>query len=549
MSFLNQLLRPKRSCDSSVSPTDSSRSQMILSLFAAALFGGLCASEATAAERPNILICMADDASFPYCGAYGCDWVTTPGFDRIARQGLLFTNAYTPNAKCAPSRSCFLTGRNSWQLKAAANHWCYFPPEFKTYPEALMDAGYFVGETGKDWSPGVALDIDGNRRALVGQAFQERKVKPPAKHMSNNDYAGNFEDFLNSAPDAQPWCFWYGSIEPHRPYETGISQQQGWPTPSDIDRVPGYWPDTESVRIDMLDYAFELNYFDKQLERMLDRLESTGQLENTIVIVTADNGMPFPRVKGQSYSASNHLPLAVMWPKGIAAPGRTVDQLVSFVDIAPTLLDLAGIEWSDSGMQPTAGSSLRSIFENTSQTSTRDFVLIGKERHDIGRPNDIGYPMRGIVQGNYLLVQNYDPTRWPSGNPVSGYLNTDGSPTKSLILDQRRSGETTKFWELCFGKRPSTEFYDLSQDPDCLVNLAESSEYQEDLARLNDVLQTQLLNERDPRKLGNGTVFDTYEYANPSERGFYNRFTAGEALKAGWVNKTDFESSDLEKDP
>ena len=99
-------------------------------------------SESQAAERPNILFCIADDASYPHMGAYGCDWVKTPAFDRVARQGLLFTRAYTPNAKCAPSRACILTGRNSWQLKEACNHIPFFPAEFKSYVEALAEHGY-----------------------------------------------------------------------------------------------------------------------------------------------------------------------------------------------------------------------------------------------------------------------------------------------------------------------------------------------------------------------------------------------------------------------
>ncbi|MBP9874440.1 MAG: sulfatase-like hydrolase/transferase, partial [Haliscomenobacter sp.] len=104
--------------------------------------------------RPNILFCLADDVSYPYMSAYGCEWVRTPGFDRVAREGLLFQRAYTPNSKCSPSRSCILTGRNSWQLEEAANHYRFFPSKFLTYVEALSHKGYFVGSTGKAWAPG-----------------------------------------------------------------------------------------------------------------------------------------------------------------------------------------------------------------------------------------------------------------------------------------------------------------------------------------------------------------------------------------------------------
>ena len=155
---------------------------------------GACASDpaAESAQRPNILFCIADDASYPHMRAYGTEWVKTPAFDRVAREGVLFTNAYTPNAKCAPSRASILTGRNSWQLKEAANHMPFFPPEFKTYAETLAEAGYFVGKTAKGWAPGIARDADGNPRALTGTAFDKREAPPPAEGISKTDYAANF---------------------------------------------------------------------------------------------------------------------------------------------------------------------------------------------------------------------------------------------------------------------------------------------------------------------------------------------------------------------
>ncbi len=506
----------------------------------------LSLSGATFAEnsppaRPNILFCIADDASWPYCGAYGCDWVQTPSFDRVARDGLLFTNAFTPNAKCAPSRACILTGRNSWQLKEAGNHWCFFPPEFKTYAESLGEHGYFVGETGKDWAPGVALDRSGAKRQMAGKPFEARKIKPPAKHISGNDYAGNFDDFLDHVPSDTPWCFWYGSTEPHRAYEFGVGLRDAWRKPSDIDRVPGYWPDNETVRTDMLDYAFELKYFDDHLGRMLRTLERSGQLDNTLVVVTADNGMPFPRCKGQAYGVSNHLPLAIMWPAGIKNPGRKISAYVSFIDLAPTFLELAGVDWAQSGMQPSPGKSLTNLLQTVGGDASRDHVLIGKERHDIGRPGDAGYPIRGIVQDGWLYVKNFETTRWPAGNPETGYLNCDGSPTKTEILSMRRRGESNHFWELCFGKRPSEELYNLADDPECLNNLAGQTDLRSRQTSMAQRMMDRLREQQDPRMSGSGPVFDNYSYADPGGKGFYERYRAGEQVRAGWVNATDFE--------
>lgn len=502
-----------------------------------------------AAERPNILFCIADDASYPHMGAYGCSWVNTPGFDRIAREGLLFTNAYTPNAKCAPSRACILTGRNSWQLKEAANHIPFFPAEFKSYVETLAEHGYTVGKTGKGWAPGVANDADGQPRQMTGRSFDQRKTQPPARAISNNDYAGNFAAFLDACPDEKPWCFWYGGFEPHRAYEYGAGVRKGGKKLEQLDWVPGFWPDNDTVRNDILDYAFEIDYFDQHLSRMLDQLEKTGQLDNTLIVVTADNGMPFPRIKGQEYELSNHLPLAIMWKKGIRQPGRTIDDFVSFIDFAPTFLEVAGVDWNSSGMASTPGRSLTDIFQSERSgqvTADRDHVLIGKERHDIGRPHDWGYPIRGIVKGGMLYLHNFEPDRWPAGNPETGYLNCDGSPTKTVLLRGRTSEPLSHLWQLSFGKRPNEELFHIATDPECLRNLASQSEYRSVRDELKALLFQELRDQGDPRMSGDGHVFDQYIYANEGTRNFHQRYMSGEKLKAGWVSDTDFEKTPLD---
>jgi N-sulfoglucosamine sulfohydrolase len=496
--------------------------------------------------RPNILFCIADDASWAHMGAYGCSWVQTPGFDRVAREGVLFTNAYTPNAKCAPSRSCILTGRNSWQLEAAANHWCYFPAKFRTYAEVLTKRGYHVGFTGKGWAPGVAGTIDGKPRHLAGRPYQIRLLTPPTKGISNKDYATNFTDFLAAKPPDTPFCFWYGGHEPHRVYEFDSGRKKGGKQLDQIDSVPGEWPDNQTVRADMLDYAFEIEHFDTHLQRMLSQLEERDLLDNTLVVVTADNGMPFPHVKGQEYEYSNHLPLAMMWRQGIRNPGRKVDDFVSFIDFAPTFLELAGVDPAQAGMEPITGRSLTEIFRSTKEGQCivdRDHVLIGKERHDVGRPNDVGYPIRGIVKGGFLYLCNFKPERWPAGDPVTGYLNTDGSPTKTECLQARHAPETQRYWAWSFGKRPPEELYNIEKDPDCLDNIAERPEFQKRKAALKEQLFNELRAQDDPRMAGQGHVFDDYPYADGKTSHFYERYRAGELDKkvAGWVNPSDFE--------
>lgn len=496
--------------------------------------------------KPNILMIVMDDAGLDM-SAYGRTWVNTPGFDRIAREGILFERAYTPNAKCGPSRSSIITGRNSWQLDAAANHWMHFPTKFKTYPEALQEHGYRVGLTGKGWGPGRAFHPDGSKRELMGEAINVHSMTAPTKFISKNDYTANFKEFVDNTSEGQPWCFWVGFTEPHRAYEFGTGEKLAGKKKTSIEKVPAYWPDVDSVRTDMLDYGYEIEYADGHVQRILDHLESIGELDNTIIIYTSDHGMPFPRVKGNQYEDANHVPFAVRWGNGIKGENRKVSDYVSFIDIAPTLLDVAGITPVASKMQPITGQSLRSIFE-TSQSgqveSTRDYLLVGQERHDIGRPGDVGYPVRGLHKDGFLFLKNYETSRWPVCDPITGYLNTDGSPTKSYILNQRRRGETGYYWQLNFGKRVSKELYDLQNDPHCVQNLANDPQFTSVLNRLEKEMEEKLLAQDDLRMTGFGHIYEQYPVANQQD--FYKRFMNGEKLKTSWVNDSDFEKEDLE---
>jgi arylsulfatase A-like enzyme len=498
-------------------------------------------------RRPNILFAIADDWSFGHAGAYGAGWVRTPAFDRVARDGVLFARAYTPNPKCAPSRAILLTGRHSWQLEEAANHVPFFPPKFATWPEALVRHGYTTGFTGKGWGPGVANDAEGKPRQMTGRPFNRHKRQPPTKQISENDYAANFSEFLATVPKGQPWSFWYGAQEPHRAYEYGSGVAKGGRTLAEVGRVPPYWPDIEVVRHDVLDYAFEVEHFDRHLGLMLDALAKAGMLDETIVIVTSDHGMPFPRVKGQVYPFATQVPLAIMWPKGIAGAGRTVSDFVSFVDLAPTLVEAVGLTWNESGLQPTPGASLLPLLRSRQLRAVpgRDHVLLGKERHDVGRPGDVGYPVRAIIQGDTFYMRNYQPDRWPAGNPETGYLNTDGGPTKTEILQRRRDGRDVRPWSLAFGRRPGEELYDLATDPFCLTNLAGDRRQAQTLRRLRESMERELRAQGDPRMSGRGGVFDRYVYAEERTRNFYERFLRGEPVVAGWVNPSDFEKTPI----
>ncbi len=499
-------------------------------------------------KRPNILVIMFDDAGLDM-SVYGSTYVNTPAFDEIAKEGLLFNKAYTPNAKCAPSRAALMTGRNSWQLGAAANHVIYFPAKFKTYQEVLLENGYTTGHTGKGYAPGKTLTAEGAQRNVMGPAFNEKTIDPPTKYISTNDYSGNFEEFLTDAPKNKPWSFWVGSTEPHRGYEYGSGARLGNKTTDMIKNFPSYWPDNETTRNDLLDYAYEIEDTDKHIGKIMATLKKQNLLENTLVVVTSDHGMPFPRVKGDQYENANHIPMAMLWKKKMNTFGRHIDDYISFIDLAPTFLDAAKIDWKSSGIHPASGKSLMGIItsEKSGQIETsRDHVLVGKERHDTGRPNDVGYPIRGIYKDSMLYLKNYELNRWPSGNPETGYLNTDGSPTKTLILELRKSGRNKHFWKLNFGKRKSEELYNIQKDPFCMNNLANDLAHIAVRKRLKNKMEKKLKEQGDLRMMGFGHLYEQAPMVNG--KNFYKMYMSGENPKAGWVNDNDFEDYYLDGD-
>lgn len=481
-------------------------------------------------ERPNILFCVMDDVSYGHFGCYGTEWVNTPACDYVAANGAIFTRAFTPNAKSGPSRSCILTGLTSWQLGPAANHFVFFPEEIPSFPEILAENGYQVGMTGKGWFPGEPGMKDGKPRELIGCKYNRIKCEPPYPTISNIDYSANFRNFLKKRDKDEPFFFWYGGWEAHRPYTpgSGLSQER---TADSIDRVPEIYPDCVTVREDLCDYAFEIEYFDSHLSRMIAMLEKEGILDNTIIVVTSDNGMSFPRIKGQCYYDSHHMPLLIMWP-GKINPSTVVDSFVSFTDFAPTILEAARVDTDE----PFEGRSLLGLFDG-SEASPREFVCIGKERHDIGRAGDAGYPIRGIVTDRWMYLINYEPDRDPAGNPETGYLNYDASPTKTMLL-----GKKNRYHRLSFGRRPAVELYDIAADSDCADNLAGKKAYSHICDSLKAVMEKKLVEDRDPRMSGEGDKFDKYLFSNELYRGYYDRMMRGDSVVVpNWIVPTDID--------
>lgn len=478
---------------------------------AVGLLLAVTAAPAAAAEpsRPNVLFIIFDDWGWPHAGAYGCGWVKTPNFDRVAREGVLFKNAFTSNPKCSPCRASILTGRNTWQLEEATCHFGIFPAKFAVYPDLLEKAGYTVGLTGKGWGPGD-FKIGGRTRNPAGPGFNEFTAQPPTASMGRNDYARNFAAFLKQRPADKPFCFWMGFTEPHRAYARDSGVRLG--KKLDDVTVPPYLPDTALVRGDLLDYAVEVEWADAHIGKALDALQAAGELDNTLVVVTSDHGMPFPFVKGQIHEDAFHLPLAMRWGKGIK-PGRVVEDFVNVRDFAPTWLELAGLK----PHAQMTGKSLAGLLhsEKSGWVEDRDVMLAGKERHDLGRPNDWGYPVRAIRTRDYLYVHNFHPERWPAGDPETDFGNCDPGPTKELL--KFLGGY---YYDLSFGKRQPDELYRLRDDPACVRNLANDLAHERVVGELRDRMMSLLKEEGDPRALGRGDVFDTYKYVGARAKSY-----------------------------
>jgi len=462
-------------------------------------------------RRPNIVLAISDDQSFPHAGAYGDTGVKTPAFDRIAREGVLFTNAFCASPGCSPSRAALLTGRHTWQLEHAGTHASEFPKKYRVYPEILEQAGYHVGYAGKGWGPGN-YRISGRNRNPAGHPYGKRKTTSPPG-ISDSDYAANFRDFLDAQPDGKPFCFWFGGHEPHRKYDQGAGQRAGKKL-ADA-RVPAFLPDTPEIRSDLLDYYTEIEWFDSHLGRIIALLEQRGELDNTLIFVTGDNGMPFPRAKANCYEFGIHVPLAVCWPRKVKG-SRVIDDLVGFIDFAPTFLEAAGIEPAAA----MSGTSLMNVLiseKSGNVDPARTHVVSARERHSSSRHDNLAYPIRALRTSEFLYIRNFRPERWPAGHPAGfkgdpfGYYDIDGCPSKTFLWEHRDDSTIGPFFHMAVDKRPAEELFDIRTDPGNVRNLADVPRYLGVLKQLRRELKQTLRETGDPRIIDGGDVFETYK--------------------------------------
>jgi arylsulfatase A-like enzyme len=396
-----------------------------LTAFAVAgLVAGRLASHGATAKtqppsRPHVLFIIADDWSYPHAGAYGDRVVKTPNFDRVAREGALFANAYCAAPSCTPSRASLLTGRAVHQLEEGGNLHAFLPAKFDVYPDLLEAAGYFVGYTRKGWGPG-RFEAGGRERNPAGPQFR------------------SFDEFFKQSPKDKPFC-------------------------------------------------------------------------NTIIVWTADNGMPFPRAKANLYDGGTRVPLAVRWP-GRVKGGRRLDDFVVLTDVAPTLLEAAGLK----PKPEMTGKSWMPLLLGQKQ-SGRDRVFLERERHANVRRGDLSHPARAVRTKDFLYLRNFRPERWPAGDPqryfaVGDFGDIDGSPSKELLIARRNDPAIARYFHLATDKRPAEELYDLRKDAGQLNNVAEKAEYAKAKEELRAALDKWMRETADPRATKDDDPWDRYPY-------------------------------------
>lgn len=489
----------------------------------------------------NILFAFADDWG-RYAGAYAdkgvfggvCRLLETPHFDRMASEGVLFDNAFVPAPSCTPCRSSLLSGRFFWQTGLGAILLgAVWDDAIPTFPLELEKHGYFIGHTYKVWSPGKSYNAPygGKRTSYEGAGvrfnrFSHEAVRrapevgmDAAKTELLDEVRSNFHSFLEARPADQPFCYWWGPTNTHRTWEKGSGKTVWGLEPDRLSGLlPSFLPDVPEVREDFNDYLGECQAVDAGLGVLLQCLEERGELEDTLIVVSGDHGIPgMPRAKCNLYDIGLEVPLAIRWPNGVQG-GRVVHDFVNLMDLAPTLLDAAGVPIPE-GM---TAKSLWPVLSGDRQgqvDATRDCVVTGRERHvDSAREGFLPYPQRAIRTADHLLIVNFSPDRYPMGDPgvlaMGGnpipyaalvedthvvYADMDAGPTKAWMIWNREQAPWRETFALAYGKRPLVELYDLRQDPAQMNNVAAEPAYADIRCQLEERLIRILSAQADPR--------------------------------------------------
>jgi N-sulfoglucosamine sulfohydrolase len=513
------------------------------------LFLLLFAACASAAERPNILFIFADDWG-RYASCYSAhigraspsDVVKTPNIDRIAREGILFKNAFASAPSCTPCRSSLLSGQYFFRTgRGAILSGAQWDTAIPSWPLLLRDAGYHIGKTGKVWSPGTPADapFDGQKYAYEKSGrthnnFSENVTGAVAKGVSLEDARSavlaevnaNFESFLADRKEGQPWCYWFGTTTTHRTWVKGSGKALWGIDPAALGgKLPKFLPHVPEIREDFADYLGEIQALDAYIGVILRRLEQTGELDRTLIVVSGDHGAPgFTHGKCNLYDFGTGVALVARVPGG--KPGRVVDDYINLMDLAPTFLAAAGLEPTPAMTGRSALNVLRS--ENSGQVDPdRKWVITGRERHvDTAREGNLPYPQRALRTPDFLYIRNFAPERWPMGAPYAvtdtdspserklandtrvAFPDMDASPTKAWLIANRHAPEWQSHYDQAFAKRPGEELYDLRKDPDQTKNVALNPHYAATRQQLSSQLLKSLTEAKDPRVTAKPVPYD-----------------------------------------
>jgi N-sulfoglucosamine sulfohydrolase len=454
-------------------------------------------------SRPNFLFIISDDQSWLHTSRAGYALVKTPNFDALANAGLYFSNAFVSAPSCTASRAAILAGQDFWRLQSAGLLWGAYSEVMISYQDILRDAGYAVGSTGKGWGPGAILE-DGIKP--TGDEYNRFK-RPETVALEPYDLVANFDNFLKDKPRDKPFSFWVGSFEPHRPFAEDVPNR--FTTENAATAIPPFLPPTSIVQEQLSSYLSEIEYFDHDVGLLVQLLKDRGLFDNTIIVVTSDNGMEFSRGKPTLYKFGVRVPLAIYWSK-MAYPSRTIDDFVSLIDIAPTFLAAAGV-----AVPPAmTGRSLLPLFDAAvggRVEPQRDAAYVGYERHAGNiRKGGLTYPSRAIYTSKFTYIKNYFPDRWPVGDPPD-YVES----LPWLLQDPASHTFLEPYFSLVAAKRPAEELYDLHADPYQLANVIDNPDYATALAELRLRLREYLVRTADPVAVSGEDVFSRYKYYGP----------------------------------
>lgn len=401
-------------------------------------------------KKPNIIVFIADDAS-PDFGCYGNKYVKTPNIDQLAAKGVQFNNAFVTAPQSSPSRISMMTGVFAHTLGVEDLH---TPIDDKTrmIPSYLKEAGYYTGCLLKThWGDFGTKQFDfsfSNNKDLYYESYMT----------STNKFFLQYRKFLDQAGN-KPFFMWVGFIDPHRPYKEPQTKNVHQP---DQVVLPPTFVDGPGSREDIVDYYNEIHRLDQHVGFMLAELERRGVSDNTVVIFLSDNGMPFQRAKGFLYDSGTRIPLIVSWPGVTKEGSKHNNGLVSGVDMAPTLLDIAGITVPET----MYGKSFLPLIKDPAARGN-EAIFTERNWH-----NTEEY-CRSIRTEKYKLIYNGFP------NTLAAIIaDMRQSPAWYELLDGKRAGTLNPAQSQLFQfPRPTVELYDVVNDPYELNNLAGKAEY------------------------------------------------------------------------